>query len=119
MVFSPPVLPEEATRVRERWIAEARAQGGGLGESGRWKGELVELAVKCAGNSAPGPDGIPYGAYKHSALVVDILKDVAAELVEGEGEGEVPRDFDYSRLIYLPKKPPGRIAEGVEYHLPE
>ena len=45
-----------------------------------WHKDAVSTAMRCAGNSAPGPDGIPYVAYKASGIAADILEEAAIEL---------------------------------------
>ena len=53
-------------------------------------------------NSAPGPDGIPFRAYRANApLVAPIFKEVFTALSQGV---KPPRGFNYANLFLLPKK---------------
>ena len=73
----------------------------------RWELLLshVEDAIKYCKDSAPGPDGIPYSAFKnykqHSAL---IIYRICSALISGQKPPE-EMEFNYAHLICLPKAP--------------
>eukprot|EP00969_Alexandrium_andersonii_P256649 11346330-Alexandrium_andersonii.AAC.1 len=51
----------------QAWIPALQDQGGDLPPGCQdWRGECVEQAIKAAGTSAPGVDGVPYEAHKRS-----------------------------------------------------
>ena len=79
----------------------------------------MDRAIQYAGNSAPGPDGIPYSAYRHSDLARIALGGVATYAVTDATGDLIPEDFNHSRLICLPKKPTGTLADGTCYYSPE
>jgi len=64
----------------------------------------VADAIRFATESSPGPDGIPYKAFKACSLSLDILVAVATALLV-QGELTLPDDFNASFLCCLPKKP--------------
>ena len=47
--------------------------------------EALDIAIAHACHSAPGPDGIPYEAYKGSELALDILQEAGQALFEKRG----------------------------------
>ena len=67
--------------------------------------QQVRETILSSGPSSPGPDGIPFEAYK---AVVDvaaiILQRVASNLINAE-EAKLPRHFNAAVLVLLPKKP--------------
>jgi len=66
-------------------------------------------ALSLSNNSSPGPDGIPYGAWKALGdTAVDILHGAFSDLILPEGPELLRRDcpdFNASLLFFLPKKP--------------
>lgn len=88
-------------------------------EESTWKVSFKDLrkAVKLSGKSAPGPDGIPYAAWKLSDdLALQVLhdaaealqSDAAAQLLETmHGDSHFPQGhtFNLGLLICLGKKP--------------
>ena len=68
-------------------------------------------------NSAPGPDGIPYGAWRALGdVAVEVLFGAFSDLILPEGPEMLRRDypdFNSSLLFFLPKKPSGATAHGV------
>ena len=101
------------------------------GDAGRWKVRRkdVQAAIDRAGASAPGPDGIPYAAWKAlGPLGCDILFG-AAKCLEQEGNFEAlqavfPVDeqgtsaFNAGLMVFLPKKAPQTSELGEEFLLP-
>ena len=67
----------------------------------------VERAVRIAKNSSPGPDGIPYGAWRAlGSLAIDALRSAMRDLASVEGERLIGRgypDFNESLAFFLPK----------------
>lgn len=80
----------------------------------------VELAIERTGTSAPGPDGIPYAAWRHlGPLGVDVLWAVARAMETPTGAEQMqaafPLDadgvseFNLASMLFLPKKD-GRVS---------
>ena len=65
--------------------------------------EHVKLALKNSNNSAPGPDGIPYSAYRKCTLSADILCACARGLLSSRVRA--PGGFHAAKLCCFPKKP--------------
>jgi len=90
----------------------------------------VARAVKISGNSAPGPDGIPYLAWRAMGeLGIDILWDMLQTLSR-PGAADVLRsayadesadghEFNLGILCCLPKRPSGNTENGTPYYAPE
>ena len=94
--------------------------------------EDVGRAIRLAGASAPGPDGIPYSYWKGIAktgekVLADCIRSMAADdgierMTDGYASvddrfGEC--DFNASLLVLLPKKASGNSEEMGEYYAPE
>ena len=81
----------------------------------------IEKAIKHSNNSAPGPDGIPFLAWRRaSRLSSQILFD-AVQLMCGEQGPDFTlaeyEDFNASLLFFLPKKASGIVsATGEGYY---
>ena len=107
------------------------AMSGAIGDAGRWKVQRkdVQAAIDRAGASAPGPDGIPYSAWKAlGPLGCDVLFG-AADSLEQEGNLEAlqavfPVDeqgtsaFNAGLMVFLPKKAPQTNELGEEFLRP-
>ena len=91
----------------------------------------VRHALKAAGATAPGPDGIPYSFWRGIGEVgVEVLTDtMQAMMVEGSEETMVreygsgdnrfgPCDFNGSLLALLPKKPTGQDPTAGTFYCP-
>ena len=91
----------------------------------------IKKAVRISGNSAPGPDGIPYIAWRHSGdLAVQALQDAATALQSEQGinllqemhgndlrpEGH---SFNEGLLICLGKKPHSEHPDHGQVFRPE
>ena len=74
----------------------------------------IEKAVRRASRSSPGPDGIPYAAWKRLGKVgTDILFE-AAELLGKESIDEIDdHSFNIGDMVFLPKKMPVLIPSWV------
>ena len=64
-------------------------------------GELVEQVIGSSNDSSPGPDGVPFAAYR-------VLKDICApfilDMIIGAANGQPPPDrFNHGRLFLIPK----------------
>eukprot|EP00972_Heterocapsa_arctica_P070911 10477280-Heterocapsa_arctica.AAC.1 len=70
--------------------------------------EHVEKAIRYSNDSSPGPDGIPYTAWRVLIKTSKhIIFDVSRE-IELEGPSSpLPDDFNWSFLCCLPLKPAG------------
>ena len=65
----------------------------------------VKTALSQAKESAPGPDGIPYKAYKLlGSYAASYLLDASEDLMESGPIGEPAPDFNHAYLSCLPKK---------------
>merc|ERR1711954_100720 len=81
--------------------------------------ERIADAIAHSGRSAPGPDGIPYEAYKRYAPATDILQDAYAFLQSHRSPDFLPPGFNHSRLICFPKKVAGHDENLGDYYTPE
>ena len=95
-----------------------------------WKitGKQVALAIRCAKNSAPGPDGIPSEAWRAlQEFGISVLAPVAMALccsdyktllreAYADRAGENLHDFNNSLLCCLPKKPHGSCPNVGEFY---
>ena len=87
----------------------------------------VKRALDLAGRSAPGPDGIPFSAYKRLGLLgqnvlfhalIDLTKEGAEkELAVHLSGTDGHCTFNDSLMVFLPKKATGCLA-GREYFAP-
>ena len=67
----------------------------------------IEVALRLAGASAPGLDGVPYEAYRNFKESLLVLQSALQSLMLNPNPDFLPPDFNHSRLICLPKKPAG------------
>ena len=83
----------------------------------RLRKRAIRKALKLSNNSAPGPDGLPYGAWRALGdLAVDLLHGAFVDLTLPEGPNLMREDypnFNASILIFLPKKPVGKAADDT------
>ena len=78
----------------------------------------MEQAIDLAKNTSPGPNGIPFKAYKIlKTLCIPILLLVIKDLMNPYGF-PVPRDFNLAILHLLAKKPSSH-ANGIPAYTPE
>lgn len=93
--------------------------------------EDIAQALELSGNTAPGPDGIPYKAWRALGnLGVDVLHGAAQALAQttaqdtlkaayhDEGD-DYQHLYNFSTLICLPKKVAGEDQQAGEYYSPE
>ena len=90
----------------------------------------IQQALDISSNTRPGPDGIPYGAWRALGnLAIDILHGVATTLSNPDSDSmlrqayhdeaaENEHNYNLSSLICLPKKPSGCDEEVGEYYSP-
>ena len=89
----------------------------------------IARAVRLSGNSAPGPDGIPYAAWrKMGQRGIDILWDMTRALTQPDAtealgsaykdEALGSHDFNLGILCCLPKRPSGNTEEGTPFYAP-
>ena len=100
-------------------------------EDWRIRRKDINKAIKMSGHSAPGPDGIPYLAWKHSGeLASQVLQDAAAALQSNEATTYLQRmhgddirpdghNFNLGLLICLGKKPHSEHPEHGQVYRPE
>lgn len=92
----------------------------------------LRRALRAAGNTAPGPDGIPYAFWRGVGdLGLGVLEDALRELMLEGSDVALARsygssdsrfgvcDFNASLLVLLPKKPAGVDPVAGDYHAPE
>ena len=72
----------------------------------------VSMAIALAEDSAPGPDGIPYSAYKHVSFAADIVYR-ALESIAHSPTSPAPADFNFAIMVLLGKKSSGVAPGGV------
>ena len=86
----------------------------------------IEKAIRNTTKSAPGPDGIPYAAWRAlGPLAVDALHQAAQTLEGSEGlaqlgdafplNGDMRSDFNAAIMVFVPKAAPLRSEAGVSY----
>ena len=85
----------------------------------RWEisRQHVAKAVTAARESSPGPDGIPYKAWKVLGhLSIDVLFDAAKFLQRQDSLQYLPDNLNQAFLVCLPKKPSGTdVVHGDFY----
>jgi len=108
-----------------RWVEEdavARTEDGTTQEAMKFvqvRRKHVAIAVKRSNNSSPGPDGIPYSAWR---LLGDDAIDILYEALQAMSLEDGPfwmrrryKDFNASLLLFLPKKPID-VVDGAEVY---
>ncbi len=119
------------------WLEEIYPAGGRNGvrglpsrSSAKWhvRKKDVASAVKMSGNTMPGPDRIPYKAWRQlGELGIDVLHSATMALMTSDGltmlrdayvdeSVEGHHDFNLGILCCLPKKPTGSDAALGEYY---
>ena len=90
--------------ILQKWIRD-------FGEAARrqapapiWDGKFITQAIRLTSSSAPGPDGIPFDAYKHCCVSSPILQDIGQYLFEQGELSTLLVDFNPSILTCLPEK---------------
>ena len=77
----------------------------------------IKRAVKLTGNTAPGPDGIPFKVWRlFGDLAVDLLFDAFKGLIAEDALQELETlgfEFNESLLHLLPKKAVGTTVDGI------
>jgi hypothetical protein len=97
-------------------------------EAWRVRRSDVRRAIAMAGSSSPGPDGIPYSAWRRlGPLAVDVLHGALTELSAEEGQDSLlaafPLDssgntvFNEATMVFIPKKV-DHEAHGIRYNEP-
>lgn len=85
----------------------------------------VARAIKIAGNSAPGPDGIPFEVWRklgplgssiiHRVLLSSMEEGAEARFDEARNIHGDLGDYNLATMVFLPKKPSGR-AEDKDFY---
>ena len=79
---------------------------------------VLEALHRCH-ETAPGPDGIPYGAFKKlGKYAASFLFDAAEDLQDPDMQAAVPPDFNYAFLCCLPKVASRTDATHGDVHAP-
>ena len=100
------------------WLRPARQNGATptTAQPGAWRLRRQDLirALRLAGNSRPGPDGIPFEAWrKLGDLGIDILMRAGRQLEQGlSPDIDDHLRFNEALMVCLPKSPTGEDAEG-------
>jgi hypothetical protein len=80
----------------------------------------LRKAVEHSNNSAPGPDGIPFAAWrKLGPLAIDTLFDAFRDMTSADGPERMAEhypDFNASLLFFLPKKISGATEDGTVFY---
>ena len=118
-IFKDPQLPSDRLEKLSEWIRELGPQTRLPPDAPPLIAGNMTAALKGCGRSAPGPDGIPYEAYRNYLPAKGILHDVLGHMMENKSVNSIPPDFNYSRMTCLPKKPSGHDAELGDYYSPE
>ena len=79
--------------------------------------EQVELAMRLANHSCPGPDGIPYSAFQHYPPAAQLLFSLAQALQSTPSTA--PFDFNLADMYCLPKKAVRALPDGSPVFSPE
>ncbi len=101
-------------RKLDQWLADDKTKRSEAGPSHealrgvKVRRRDIRKALKLSNNSAPGPDGIPFGAWRAMGeTAIEILKGALSEFISDEGENIMKEDcpnFNESLLFFLPKK---------------
>eukprot|EP00959_Pyramimonas_sp_CCMP1952_P195151 4080682-Pyramimonas_sp.AAC.1 len=82
----------------------------------------MQRAIALSGNSAPGPNGMPYSAWRRlGALAVDVLHEAFQDCCAVDALARLAQDypsFNESLLIFLPKKAAGQTEQGQDLFEP-
>ena len=80
----------------------------------------MEDAIQYSNNSALGPDGTPYLAWRCAGHLAAVVLHAAASQLQEDNFTlqELPRDFNASFLCCLPKKPSGHDPTEGDYFKP-
>ena len=124
---------------RLEWFRDDAARVGGLfgavcpllADAAAWRLRRsdVRKAVSLTSSSSPGPDGIPYSAWKRlGPLAVDVLFSAAEELSTEHGRDSLltafPADengdtsFNEAVMVFIPKKVAHEV-NGIRCHKPD
>ena len=131
-VFTARAHDEEATRA---WLESAYPDREGLeafppSTADVWEVRRsdVAAAIRMAGSSAPGPDGIPYGFWQHCgnsatdvlyAAIQDLQSDDAKRLLaDAYRDDDAGCAFNAGTLVFLPKKASAEDEHGGPVFLP-
>ena len=108
----------------QAWLDEDAAEQGATAPSHEDLRHLhvrrrdVRKALRRSNNSSPGPDGIPYGAWRVlGETAVEALFGALGTLMRDDGPACMRRDypeFNESILLFLPKKASGTTPDGMQ-----
>jgi len=83
----------------------------------------VSKAILSSPSTAPGPDGIPFSAWRGvEHLATRVLHDALMQMSSATGDEEMEEhyaDFNASILVFLPKKAVGENQDGGLFYDPE
>ena len=116
--------PVTHKKVLDEWIKGCRYgfKDEQRADTKRWiiTQQHIEDAIRYSNNSAPGPDGMPYLAWRCAGRLAVVVLHAAASQMQDENFTlqELPRDFNASFLCCLPKKPSGHDPIEGDYFKP-
>lgn len=88
------------------------------GEGWEISDEIIEDIILKGGSTSPGPDGVPFKAYKNCfRLSFGIFKDLIGDLT-GDNKYDIPDNFIQCLLYFLPKKFDYLSEEGMQVYGP-
>jgi endonuclease/exonuclease/phosphatase family metal-dependent hydrolase len=73
--------------------------------------EVVAQCIGATKDSCPGPDGVPYAAWRAAdGIAAEVVHDALVAVLEGSEE--LPEQFNVANMVLLPK---GEVETGVEW----
>ena len=82
----------------------------------------VQQAIDRSPATAPGPDGIPFVAWRRlGPVAAAVLHEAYGQLASAEGQEAISRhlpDYNESLMVFLPKGPSGVDGRGVPHYRP-
>jgi hypothetical protein len=66
--------------------------------------DMLDEAISRTGSSSPGPDGVPYGAWRTAPPCCRApLRNLLDNLVDNSTDHDLPDEFNYSHMVFIPK----------------
>jgi exonuclease III len=105
-----------------RWIREGASEAERCTDIPDLNRNHIKQAIDMSKNTSPGPDGIPFLAWKRlKGLASTVLFDAFGEMTAEGGEEKMRESyatFNDSLLFFLPKKAPSRSDNNEAYYEP-
>ena len=114
------------SELRNRWLAEEARQGDPdvlrHVPQADVPFEMFEKAIRLTSNSSPGPDGLPFKAWRKLGRFAAVaLYDAFVTISGPDGQRILEEDWDSfneSNMVFLPKKASGRTEDGSDIFTP-